>query len=73
MPEQAPAARPMAGYTVMSWHWFVSLVVCVPGPWSPFFARPAITPVAGSAKILGWLTTRAFSGDASGIWITSML
>ena len=32
LPEQAPAARPTSGYTVMSWHWLVVLVRCVPGP-----------------------------------------
>src|SRR5688572_19233249 len=32
LPEQAPAARPTSGKTVMSWHLFVALVLCEPGP-----------------------------------------
>ena len=32
LPEQAPAASPTSGYTVMSWHWFVVLVRWVSGP-----------------------------------------
>ena len=48
-------------------------VFCVPGPWSPPGHRPEIAPVAGSAKMRGRLTIRAFSGAASGTWITSML
>ncbi len=47
LPEQAPAARPTSGKTVMSWHWLVVLVRCVPGPWSPPCQRPAIAPVVG--------------------------
>ena len=34
---------------------------------------PAMAPLAGSAKIRGRLTMRAFWGAASGIWMTSML
>ncbi len=32
LPEQAPAAILSDGNTVMSWHWSVTLVVCVPSP-----------------------------------------
>jgi hypothetical protein len=32
-----------------------------------------MAPLAGSAKTRGRLTMRAFSGAASGIWMTSML
>ena len=73
LPEHAPAARPTSGKTVMSWHWLVSLVFCVPSPCVPPFHSPAIVPVAGSAKMRGRLTIFAFCGAASGIWITSML
>ena len=73
MPEQAPAARPTSGNTVMSWHWLVSLIFCVPGPLSPPLLSPAIAPVAMSAKMRGRLTIFAFCGAAIGTWITSML
>ena len=35
LPEQAPAARPISGKTVMSWHWLFARGFCVPAPWSP--------------------------------------
>ena len=73
LPEQAPAARPTSGNTVMSWHWLVVLLRCVPGPLSPPGFRPAMAPVFSSAKMRGRLTTRAFSGAPSGTSITSML
>ena len=73
LPEQAPAARPISGNTVMSWHWLVTLVFCVPGPCAPPAHSPAIDPLAGSAKMRGRLTIRACAGAAIGIWITSML
>ena len=57
----------------MSWHWLVTRRRCVPGPWLPPGHRPAIAPVAGSAKMRGRLTMRAFSGAASGTSMTSML
>ncbi|NIP59431.1 MAG: hypothetical protein GWO00_16155, partial [Gemmatimonadetes bacterium] len=44
-PEHAPAASPISGYAVMSWHWFVCRVLWVPGPWSPPVQSPAISPV----------------------------
>ena len=72
-PAHAPAASPTSGNTVMSWHWFVTEVFCVPGPWSPPGHRPEMAPVEESAKIRGRLTMRAFSGLAIGIWMTSML
>jgi hypothetical protein len=50
----------------MSWHWLVCDVVCVPSPWLPPFQRPAIEPVAASAKTRGALTTRACCGAATG-------
>jgi hypothetical protein len=31
LPEHAPAASPISGYAVMSWHWLVCAVRCVPG------------------------------------------
>ena len=73
LPEQAPAARPTSGNTVMSWHWLVIRELCVPGPWLPPCHRPAMLPVFGSAKMRGRLTIAAFSGAASGTLITSML
>ena len=73
LPEHAPAARPISGNTVMSWHWLVTREVCVPSPWLPPCQSPEIAPVAASAKMRGRLTMRAFSGAASGTWMTSML
>jgi hypothetical protein len=72
-PEHAPAAIPRSGNTVMSWHWFVTLVRCDPSPCWPPSHSPAMLPVAGSAKMRGRFTTRASSGLASGTLITSML
>jgi hypothetical protein len=40
LPEQAPAARPIDEYAVMSWQWFVALVRCVPSPCVPPAHRP---------------------------------
>jgi hypothetical protein len=71
LPEQAPPARPMAGYVVMSWHCAVIRDVCVPAPWSPPRHSPATLPAA-SAKIRGAFTMRASCGRASGTWMTSM-
>ncbi|PYR73991.1 MAG: hypothetical protein DMF86_19285 [Acidobacteria bacterium] len=48
-------------------------VFCVPSPCVPPGHRPAMAPVAGSAKMRGLLTMCAFAGSASGTWITSML
>ena len=73
LPAHAPAARPTSGKTVMSWQRLVTLDVCVPGPWSPPGHRPEMLPVDESAKMRGRLTTCAFSGAASGTWMTSML
>ena len=72
-PEQAPAASPISGETVMSWHWLVIREFCVPGPCGPPAQSPATLRVVGSAKMRGRLTMRAFSGAASGTWMTSML
>jgi hypothetical protein len=63
----------MAGYAVMSWHWFVIEVRWVPGPWSPPVQSPAIAPVSMSAKTRGSFTTRACCGAFSGTWMTAML
>ena len=71
LPEHAPAAIFLAGNTVMSWHWSVRLVSCVPSPWSPPRHSPAIWPSAANTR--GLSTIRAFAGSASGISITSML
>jgi hypothetical protein len=72
LPEQAPAAMPISGYTVMSWHWRVSRELCVPGPWSPPCQRSEMSPLSGSAKMRGRLTMRASCGEARGTWMTSM-
>ena len=72
MPEQAPAASPMSEYTVMSWHWLVWLVRCVPSPCVPPGHRPAMAPVASSANSRGRPTMAAFSGFFSGTLITSI-
>src|SRR5215213_1512439 len=70
-PEQAPAASPIAEYTVMSWHWLVSagllLLSCV-GPLLRLFRAP----VLGSINTLGLDTIWAVCGAASGTLITSM-
>ena len=62
LPEHAPAASPSSGKTVMSWHWLVVLVRCVPGPWSPPVQRPAMAPVFASAKMRGRLTIARLLG-----------
>ncbi len=72
LPEHAPAASPTSGNTVMSWHWLVRLVLCVPGPWSPPFQSPAMFPVS-SAKMRGRLMIFAVCGAAICTSITSML
>ncbi len=56
----------------MSWHWLVSSVVCVPGPWSPALPSPFTAPVFASANMRGELTTFASCGEASGTRITSI-
>src|SRR5205807_9385909 len=72
-PEHAPAANPMAEYTVMSWHWLVSaglaapLLPCVP----PLF-KPLSAPVRGSINTRGLDTTLASCGAATGTLITSI-
>ena len=71
-PEQAPAAKPIAGYAVMSWHRLVELVSWVPGPWSPPPHRPAMSPVCSFVKMRGSLTTRASWGRSRGTRITSI-
>ena len=72
LPEQAPAARPISGKTVMSWHWLVRDVVCVPSPWLPPFHSPAIAGcwVGEDARTIDDLRVLR---PASGTWMTSML
>ncbi len=72
LPEHAPPASPMSGKTVMSWHWCVRRVDCVPAPWSPPAHRPAMSPVSASAKMRGMLTISARSGASRGTRTTSM-
>ena len=45
----------------------------MPSPWLPPCQSPEIAPIAASAKTRGRFTMRAFSGSASGTWMTSML
>ena len=78
LPWHAPAARPISGYAVMSWHVFVFGIgeYGVPdgcsGCRGSVFCRPLNAPVAGSVKIRGWLTIAAVSGAASGTLMTSI-
>src|SRR5262245_42019184 len=72
-PEQAPAASPIAEYTVMSWHWLVSDGLVIPSLlWVPALFNPLSAPVVGSIKIRGLDTTFASCGAARGTLITSM-
>src|SRR5207244_12439650 len=64
LPEHAPAARPIAEYTVMSWHWLVGVGLSL--PWVSPLIKPAIAPVRGSITTRGLFTTVAFCGAASG-------
>src|SRR5207244_12355094 len=70
LPEHAPAARPIAEYTVMSWHWLVGVGLSL--PWVSPLIKPAIAPVRGSINTRGLFTTAAFCGAASGTLIMSM-
>ena len=70
-PEHAPPASPIPGYAVMSWHWFVKRLLCVPGPWFPPCQRPARLPCS-SAKMRGMFTISAAPGFASGTFTTSI-
>ena len=47
---------------VMSWHWLVVEVDCVPSPWVPPFQRPSTSPVCVSVKMRGLETILASSG-----------
>ena len=72
-PEQAPAAKPIAEYTVISWHWLVSVGLSTPSlPWVPPLFKPLNAPVRGSINTRGLETTFASRGAASGTLITSM-
>ena len=74
LPEQAPAASPISGKTVMSWHWLVArrglraraVVAALPEP-----GDVAGGGVGEDARPIDDASPSA--GAASGTWITSML
>ena len=72
LPEQAPAARPIAEYTVMSWHRLVSSGFVSLSESEPPLFKLLMTPLRGSINSRGLETTFAFCGAATGTLITSM-
>ena len=54
LPEHAPAASFSAGKTVMSWHWSVVPVNCVPSPFAVGAAIVLSTPKSRLRSAVAW-------------------